>query len=133
MSRAGTSLAMTALVVPEYDEAIAFYRDLLGLSLIEDSDLGDGKRWVVLGGPEGDRLLLARAANDEQRAAIGRQAGGRVGWFLDSADFAADHARMVASGVEFTDGPREEPYGTVAVFTDPYGNRWDIIQRTKAA
>lgn len=124
---------MTALVVPEYDEAIAFYREVLGLALIEDSDLGDGKRWVVLGGPDGGRLLLARAANDEQRAAIGRQAGGRVGWFLDSEDFAADHARMLAHGVDFTDGPRQEPYGTVAVFTDPYGNRWDIIERHKAA
>lgn len=128
-----TSLAMTTLVVPEYDPAIAFYRDVLGLLLIEDSDLGEGKRWVVLGGENGGRLLLARATNDEQRAAIGRQAGGRVGWFLDSEDFAADQARMVAHGVEFTDGPRNESYGTVAVFTDPYGNRWDIIERRKAA
>lgn len=128
-----TSLAMTALVVPDYDPAIAFYRDVLGLALIEDSDVGAGKRWVVLGGPEGGRLLLARAANDQQRAAIGNQAGGRVGWFLHTDNFASDHARMVAAGVEFTDGPRQEPYGTVAVFTDPYGNRWDIIERTKAA
>lgn len=128
-----TSLAMTALVVPDYDQAISFFTRTVGLTMIEDSDLGNGKRWVVLGGPEGGRLLLARAADETQRAAIGQQAGGRVGWFLTSTDFAADYARMTAHGVEFTDGPREEPYGTVAVFTDPYGNRWDIIERSKAA
>ena len=124
---------MTALVVPDYDEAIAFCTEVLGLALVEDSDLGDGKRWVVVGGKAGGRLLLARAANDEQRAAIGRQAGGRVGLFLDSEDFASDHARMTRHGVDFTDGPRHEPYGTVAVFSDPWGNRWDIIERHKAA
>lgn len=128
-----TSLAMTALLVPDYDQAISFFTGAVGLDLIEDSDLGNGKRWVVLGGPEGGRLLLARAADEAQRAAIGQQAGGRVGWFLNSADFAADHARMTAQGVEFTDGPREESYGTVAVFKDPYGNRWDLIERRDAA
>ncbi len=128
-----TSLAMTALVVPDYDEAIAYFTRVLGLALIEDSDLGGGKRWVVVGGEQGGKLLLARAANDDQRAAIGNQAGGRVGWFLHSTDFARDHGRMVASGVEFTDGPREEPYGTVAVFTDLYGNRWDMIERQEPA
>ena len=128
-----TSLAMTALVVPDYDQAISFFTRTIGLNLIEDSDLGSGKRWVVLGGPEGGRLLLARAADETQRAAIGHQAGGRVGWFLNSTDFAADHARMIAHGVEFIDGPREEPYGTVAVFKDPYGNRWDLVERRDAA
>lgn len=128
-----TSLAMTALVVPEYDEAIAFFTEVIGLALVEDTDLGGGKRWVVLGGTDGGKLLLARGANDEQRAAIGNQAGGRVGWFLHTDDFARDHTRMVAAGVEFTDGPRSEPYGTVAVFNDLYGNRWDIIERRKAA
>lgn len=128
-----TSLAMTALVVPGYDEAIAYFTEVIGLRLIEDSDLGGGKRWVVLGGEDGGRLLLARAANDEQRAAIGNQVGGRVGWFLRTDNFARDHARMLAAGVEFTDGPREEPYGTVAVFNDLYGNRWDMIERREAA
>lgn len=126
-------LAMTALLVPDYDEAIAFFREGLGFALEEDTDLGGGKRWVVMAGVNGGRLLLARAANEEQRAAIGRQTGGRVGWFLASDDFAADHARMTAWGVEFTDGPREEPYGTVAVFNDPWGNRWDLIEHRKAA
>lgn len=127
------SLAMTALVVPDYDEAIAFFRNALGFALEEDSDLGGGKRWVVMAGAQGGKLLLARAVNDEQRSAIGNQAGGRVGWFLASEDFAADHARMIAWGVDFTDGPRDEPYGTVAVFTDPSGNRWDLIEHRKAA
>ena len=128
-----TSLAMTALVVPEYDAAIAFFTQALGFDLIEDSDLGGGKRWVVVGGPDGGRLLIARAANDDQYAAIGNQTGGRVGWFVSSEDFVADHARMTEYGVEFTDGPRREAYGTVAVFRDPWGNRWDLIEHRKAA
>jgi len=128
-----TSLAMTVLVVPAYDEAIAFFTEVLGLSLLEDTDLGNGKRWVVVGAANGGKLLLARASNDDQRAAIGNQSGGRVGWFLHTDDFTADYARMVLHGVEFTDGPRYEQYGTVAVFNDPYGNRWDMIEQTKAA
>ncbi|NCP23792.1 MAG: VOC family protein [Erythrobacter sp.] len=124
---------MTALVVPDYDEAIAFFRDALGFRLHQDTDLGSGKRWVVMSGLTGAKLLLARAANDEQSKAIGNQTGGRVGWFLETDDFAADHGRMAAYGVDFTDGPREEAYGTVAVFTDPWGNRWDLIEHRKAA
>ena len=126
-------LGMPALVVPDYDEAIAFFRDALGFRLHQDTDLGAGKRWVVMSGLTGAKLLLARAANDEQSRAIGNQTGGRVGWFLETDDFAADHGRMAAFGVDFTDGPREEPYGTVAVFTDPWGNRWDLIKHRKAA
>ena len=126
-------LGMTALVVPDYDEAIAFFRDALGFRLHQDTDLGSGKRWVVMSGLTGAKLLLARAANDRQSEAIGNQTGGRVGWFLETDDFAADHGRMAAYGVDFTDGPREEPYGTVAVFTDPWGNRWDLIEHRKAA
>ena len=126
-------LGMTALVVPDYDEAIAFFRDALGFRLHQDTDFGSGKRWVVMSGLTGAKLLLARAANDEQSKAIGNQTGGRVGWFLETDDFAADHGRMAAFGVDFTDGPREEPYGTVAVFTDPWGNRWDLIEHRKAA
>jgi len=128
-----TSFAMAALLVPEYDEAIGYFTEVIGLALVEDSDLGGGKRWVVLGGEDGGKLLLARATTDDQRAAIGNQVGGRVGWFLHTEDFERDHARMVAANVEFTDGPRHEPYGTVAVFNDRYGNRWDMIERRKAA
>jgi catechol 2,3-dioxygenase-like lactoylglutathione lyase family enzyme len=128
-----TSLAMTALVVPDYDEAIAFFTGALDFTLVEDSDLGGGKRWVVVTGEGGGKLLLARAANDEQRAAIGHQTGGRVGWFLHTADFAAAQARLARHGVTFCDGPRYEPYGTVGVFSDPWGNRWDLIEPGKAA
>ena len=128
-----TALAMTTFLVPDYDEAIAFFRDALDFALLEASDLGGGKRWVVMGGASGGRLLLARAANDEQRASIGQQAGGRVGWFLASDDFAADYSRMADWGVEFLEEPRHEAYGTVAVFRDPWGNPWDLIEYRKAA
>ena len=123
---------MTTFLVPDYDEAIAFFRDALDFALHEDTDLGEGKRWVVMAGTSGGKLLLARAANDDQRAAIGCQAGGRVGWFLQSDDFAADHGRMAAWGVDFTEEPRHEAYGTVAVFRDPWGNPWDLIEHRKA-
>lgn len=122
------TLATVALVVPDYDSGIAFYRDALGFDLIEDTDLGDGKRWVVVGPEDGARLLLAKAANDTQRAAIGNQTGGRVGFFLETDGFDETHARFTAAGVTFHESPRQEPYGTVAVFSDPFGNRWDLIQ-----
>lgn len=128
-----TCLAMTALVVPDYDEAIAFFTGAIGFTLEEDSDMGGGKRWVVVSGDGGGRLLLARAANDEQRAAIGNQTGGRVGWFLNTGDFAAAQARLLEHGVKLSDGPRRETYGTVGVFSDPWGNRWDLIEPSKAA
>jgi len=123
-----------AVVVPDYDEAIAFYRDILDFDLIEDTALGAGKRWVLVGpaGGRGAALLLARAANEEQRSRIGNQTGGRVFLFLHTDDFRRDYDRLRARGVEFTDGPREEAYGTVAVFLDRYGNRWDLIQRSAA-
>lgn len=119
------------LVVPDYDAAIAFYRDAMGFDLIEDTDLGGGKRWVLVA-PAGDqtRLLLAKAVTDRQRATIGAQTGGRVGFFLHSDDFSADHARLQAAGVVFEEAPRHEPYGTVAVFRDPFGNRWDLLHLT---
>ena len=122
------SVAMVTLVVDDYDRGIAFYRDALGLELIADTDMGDGKRWVVVAGPNGGRLLLAKAADERQRAAIGNQTGGRVGFFMESDDFATDHARFVANGVVFRETPRHEPYGTVAVFEDPFGNLWDLIE-----
>ena len=124
----GTRLAMTTLLVPEYDAGIAFCVDALGLDLIEDSDMGGGKRWVVVGGSDGGQLLLARAAGDTQAAAIGRQASGRVAFFVHTDDFAGTHARLVDAGVKFEDAPRRESYGTVAVFSDPFGNRWDLIE-----
>jgi catechol 2,3-dioxygenase-like lactoylglutathione lyase family enzyme len=123
-----TRLALTTLVVPDYDAGIAFCVGALGFDLIEDSDMGEGKRWVVVGGADGGRLLLAQAANDAQAAAIGNQTGGRVGFFAHTDDFTSTQARLVDAGVTFHEQPRHEAYGTVAVFSDPFGNRWDLIE-----
>ncbi|MBO0656809.1 VOC family protein [Streptomyces triculaminicus] len=123
-------LALVTLVVRDYDEAIAFYVDAVGFELREDTPLGDGKRWVVIA-PPGSResgMLLARAADAAQEARVGDQTGGRVGFFLYTDDFARDHARMRTAGVHFIEQPRHEPYGTVAVFQDLYGNRWDLLE-----
>lgn len=121
------------LVVRSYDEAIAWYRDCLDFQLVEDTPLGSGKRWVLMSpGDGGADLLIAEAASAEQADAIGRQAGGRVFLFLHTSDFAADHARMTAAGVRFLEEPRHEDYGTVVVFEDLYGNRWDLIQTALA-
>ena len=124
---------MTTLVVPDYDAAIAFFVGGLGFDLIEDTDMGAGKRWVVVGGDSGGRLLLAKAANDAQSAVIGRQTGGRVGFFVHTDDFAGTHARLVDAGATFEEQPRHERYGTVAVFSDPFGNRWDLIEPKEPA
>lgn len=123
------AVGLVTLVVRDYDEAIAFYRDVLGFELHADTELEDGKRWVVVG-PPGARtgLLLAQADGPEQEARVGDQTGGRVGFFLDTDDFARDHERMRAAGVRFEEPPRHESYGTVAVFRDLYGNRWDLIE-----
>jgi catechol 2,3-dioxygenase-like lactoylglutathione lyase family enzyme len=124
-------VALVTLVVDDYDEAIRFYTGALGFRLAEDTPRPDGSRWVVVeadGGGEGTALLLARAEGERQRARIGDQTGGRVGFFLHTDDFARDHARMTAAGVTFLEEPRHEPYGTVAVFRDLYGNRWDLLQ-----
>lgn len=121
-------LALATLLVAEYDAAIAFYVDAVGFTLSRDEDMGGGKRWVVVTTPAGAGLLLARASDDRQAARIGDQTGGRVAFFLETSDFVADHARMSAAGVRFLEPPRVEPYGTVAVFEDPYGNRWDLIE-----
>lgn len=118
------------LVVPDYDRAIAFYTQKLGFDLIEDTRLSDDKRWVLVA-PKGSaetRLLLALAADDDQRAAIGNQAGGRVFLFLNTDDFDRDHQAMLDAGVTFLEAPRIEPYGKVAVFEDPFGNKWDLIE-----
>ncbi|MEV8366530.1 VOC family protein [Streptomyces niveus] len=126
-------IALVTLVVRDYDEAIAFYTESLGFDLVEDTDRGDGSRWVVVRPPGGEgALLLARAADDAQRASVGAQTGGRVGFFLHTDDFARDHARMLAAGVRFLEDPRHEPYGSVAVFEDLYGNRWDLLQPARA-
>lgn len=124
------TIAAVALVVPDYDEAIAYYTGMLGFELVEDTPLGGGKRWVLVAprGSSGTCLLLARAATPEQQAAIGNQTGGRVFLFLHTEDFGRDHAAYVARGVEFVEPPRHESYATVAVFRDRYGNRWDLIQ-----
>lgn len=122
-------LGCIAIVVDDYDRAIDFYTGALGFELREDSPRGDGKRWVLVA-PHGAEtaLLLAQAANDVQRARIGDQTGGRVGFFLHTDDFRRDHAAMSAKGVRFLETPREEAYGTVAVFEDPYGNKWDLLE-----
>ena len=126
-------LALIALVVPDYDAGLDFYVTKMGFDLIENSDQGNGKRWVVVSPPGGQtRLLLARAVTDEQRASIGNQTGGRVFLFLHTDDFDADHKRMRAAGVTFEEPPRTEPYGKVAVFQDPFGNRWDLLQLVAA-
>lgn len=127
----GHRLAMVTLVVPDYDAAIDFYVGVLGFTLVEDRELTPAKRWVVVDAGGGTRLLLARAADDIQAQAIGRQAGGRVGFFLETDDFAASHRAFAAGGVVFEEAPRAEPYGTVAVFRDPFGNRWDLIEHQR--
>ncbi|MFG3497181.1 VOC family protein [Streptomyces sp. NPDC047928] len=128
-------IALVTLVVHDYDEAIAFYTDALRFALVEDTDRGDGSRWVVVrprGAADGTGLLLARAKDRAQGASVGAQTGGRVGFFLHTEDFAADHAHMAAAGVRFLEEPRHEPYGTVAVFEDLYGNRWDLLEPADA-
>ncbi len=123
----GVRVTMFTLLVDDYDRGIAFYRDAIGLQLIEDTDMGGGKRWVVLDGG-GVRVLLAQAADEAQRAAIGRQTGGRVGFFLATDNFDADHTAFARMGAKFLETPRHEVYGTVAVFEDPFGNKWDLIE-----
>jgi catechol 2,3-dioxygenase-like lactoylglutathione lyase family enzyme len=123
-------LASVALLVGDYDEAIAWYTQVLGFELLQDTDLGDGKRWVRVAPPGagGTALLLAVAATEAQRARIGDQVGGRVGFFLHTDDLHRDHADMTGRGVRFAEEPREEGYGKVAVFVDLYGNRWDLVE-----
>ena len=126
---AGRRIATVSILVRDYDEAIAWYADKLGFELVEDADLGHGKRWVVVApGSGGARLLLAKAADESQAARIGDQAGGRVFLFLETDDFARDHAAMLSKGVGFREAPRHESYGIVAVFSDLYGNLWDLIE-----
>lgn len=125
------SLALTALVVADYDDAIAFYVDKLGFTLIQDSYVPEQeKRWVVVAprGSTESQLLLARATSEEQASRVGNQTGGRVFLFLKTNDFWRDYQAYKERGVEFVRGPKDEEYGTVAVFADLYGNLWDLIQ-----
>ena len=125
------SLAHVALIVRDYDEAIAWYREKLGFTLVAD-EVAQDKRWVLVAPPGsppgGASLLLARAATPEQEAFVGNQAGGRVFLFLRTDDFERDFAAMTAQGVAFVRPPAVQPYGKVAVFLDLYGNRWDLVQ-----
>lgn len=129
------SIATVPLVVADYDEAIAFYCGVLGFALHADTDMGGGKRWVVVGPPgnRGAHLLLAKADGPRQQAAIGNQTGGRVMLFLQTDDFARDYEAMLGRGVQFLEAPRHEAYGTVAVFQDLYGNTWDLIEPRSAS
>jgi catechol 2,3-dioxygenase-like lactoylglutathione lyase family enzyme len=123
-------IAHIALVVNDYDEAIEFYTQQLGFTLIEDTLLSESKRWVLVA-PKGAGeccLLLAKGVGDEQRSRIGNQTGGRVFLFLRTDDFWRDYHSYVSKGISFTRPPKEETYGTVAVFEDLYGNLWDLIQ-----
>ena len=124
------SVSPISPLVPDYDAGITFYVGKLGFTLVEDMPLYAGKRWVLVSPDDGSqtRLLLAKADVDVQQAAIGNQAGGLVLLFLKTDDFDADHERFTAAGVRFLETPRHEAYGKVAVFEDPFGNKWDLIQ-----
>ncbi|MGI4739676.1 MAG: VOC family protein [Janthinobacterium lividum] len=129
-------LAHVALVVRDYDEAIAFYTQKLGFQLVADTPLGGGKRWVLVAPPGsagGSALLLAQADGPEQLRYVGNQTGGRVFLFLTTDDFWRDYHRMLAQGVQFQETPRTEVYAIVAVFADLYGNLWDLLQPTPSA
>ncbi|MEO0882486.1 MAG: VOC family protein [Pseudomonadota bacterium] len=122
-------IAHITLLVPDYDAGIRFYVDALGFELLEDTELSSSKRWVRVAPPGAETsILLAKAATPEQRAAIGNQTGGRVGFFLETDDFERDYAAMQKRGVTFLETPRHEAYGRVVVFADPFGNKWDLIQ-----
>ncbi|MBB5881398.1 catechol 2,3-dioxygenase-like lactoylglutathione lyase family enzyme [Xanthomonas arboricola] len=123
-------IALTTLLVADYDAAIAWYTGALGFQVLQDRRLDGGKRWVVIGpgGAQDAALLLAQPGDDAQRARIGDQTGGRVDHFLYTDDFWRDHAAMQAFGVQFLETPREEPYGTVVVFRDLYGTKWDLLE-----
>jgi uncharacterized glyoxalase superfamily protein PhnB len=127
------TLALVAIVVADYDEAIEFYTKKLNFTLMEDSPQSETKRWVVIAPPgsSGCNLLLAKAATEEQRNLVGNQAGGRVFLFLYTDDLWRDYTNMKKKGIQFVREPLEEPYGTVTVFKDLYGNLWDIIQPKK--
>ena len=124
------TLGMIAIVVDEYDAAISHYVSDLGFTLIEDKVMSPEKRWVVVApSQEGARILLAKAANDQQRAAIGNSTGGRVGFFLYTTNFTETYEAYSSRGIQFIEQPRQETYGQVVVFKDKYGNKWDLIEQ----
>ncbi len=124
-------MSAVTLVVPDYEAGLDFYVRILGFDLIEDTALSPEKRWVLIAPPGSMecRVLLAKAASAEQQSAIGNQAGGRVFLFLSTDDFERDYTKMRRAGVPFLEAPREEDYGKVAVFTDPFGNKWDLVEQ----
>jgi catechol 2,3-dioxygenase-like lactoylglutathione lyase family enzyme len=123
------NIGAISLLVRDYEEAIEFYTNRLRFHVVEDTPIGQGKRWILLGAPGSRecRLLLAKAKNEEEASAVGRQSGGRVFLFLHTDDFERDHREMTERGVVFCEEPRDEPYGKVAVFEDLYGNKWDLL------
>ncbi len=121
---------MIAIVIDDYDAAISHYVNDLGFILIEDKEMTPEKRWIVVApSKEGARILLARAANEKQRSAIGNSAGGRVGFFLYTTNFTETYETYSSRGIEFIESPRQEAYGQVVVFKDKYGNKWDLIEK----
>jgi catechol 2,3-dioxygenase-like lactoylglutathione lyase family enzyme len=123
-------LAAVTILVPTYDEGLAFFRDVLGFAVLEDTQLGSDKRWVVVAAsqPAGATLVLAVPSDKRQRARLGDQTGGRVAFFLHTSDFRSDYETMRSRGVRFLEAPRSEPYGLVAIFFDPWGGKWDLLQ-----
>ncbi len=129
------SLAAVTVLVPSYDDGLAFFRDALGFAVLEDTVLSPGKRWLVVAPSvgAGAALLLAVPSDEDQGSCVGRQTGGRVGFFLHSDDFWGDYETLLGRGVKFLETPRREPYGVVAVFVDPWGGKWDLLQPTGGA
>ena len=129
------SLAAATILVPSYEEGLAFFRDVLGFAVLEDTPLSPTKRWVVVAPSPaaGAALVLAVASDERQTTRVGDQTGGRVGFFLHSGDFWADYEQLRKRGVKFVETPRSEPYGLVAVFADPWGGKLDLLQRASAA
>jgi catechol 2,3-dioxygenase-like lactoylglutathione lyase family enzyme len=124
------SLAAITVLVPDYDDGLAFFRDALGFAVLEDTPLSSTKRWVVVAPSRGAgaAVVLAIPTDERQRTRIGDQTGGRVGFFLHSGDFWTDYEKLRKRGVTFLEAPRSEPYGVVAVFIDPWGGKWDLLQ-----
>jgi catechol 2,3-dioxygenase-like lactoylglutathione lyase family enzyme len=127
------SLAAVTFLVPSYAEGLAFFRDILGFKVLEDTFLSPSKRWVVVAPPAGAALVLAVPGDERQRSRIGDQTGGRVGFFLHSGDFWTDYEQLRERGLTFLEAPRAEPYGLVAVFADPWGGKWDLLQPARGA
>jgi catechol 2,3-dioxygenase-like lactoylglutathione lyase family enzyme len=124
------SVAAVTVLVPNYEDGLRFFRDVLGFVVLEDSPFGAEKRWVVVAPSRGagSALVLAVPSNDRQRVRLGDQTGGRVGFFVHTNDFRSDYETMRSRGVRFLETPRSEPYGVVAVFLDPWGGKWDLLQ-----